>query len=461
MSVEGLRAGTEKMRAAGLPEVAIETFAHYYRALEAGETGLIAEAEIEPAADVAALDDLAEPAGRDLLDAAVVLKLNGGLGTSMGMTRAKSLIEAKDGHTFLDLIARQVLALRAATGARLPLVLMDSFATREDSLAALAAHERIASDLPADFLQGMEPKLSASDLTPVAWPADPALEWCPPGHGDLYTALQTSGLLERMLAAGYRWAFVSNSDNLGAVLDARILAWMAAEGAPFVMEVTRRTPADRKGGHIARRRSDGSLLLRESAQTPEQDLPALQDIDRHRWVNTNNLWLDLRALAAELERRGGVLGLPLIRNRKTVDPADPSSPAVLQIETAMGAALGVIDGARVVAVPRTRFAPVKTTDDLLVLRSDAYVIGEGAVVEPAPGRAEPPFVALDPARFRLVADFEQRVAGGVPSLRECDRLVVRGDVWFGPGVVVRGDVEVDAGDGTLRLSDTILDGQPA
>ncbi len=260
-----LDAAVAKMRDAGLPYVAIEPFAHSHRALEAGDTGLIAEADIEPVVDVPLLEELMAQAGRDLLDRIAVIKLNGGLGTSMGMTKAKSLLQAKDGHTFLDLIARQVLSLRAATGARLPLVLMSSFATREDSLAALARHPGIGSDLPADFAQKMEPKLLASDLTPVSWPANPAQEWCPPGHGDLYTALQTSGLLERMLAAGYRYAFVSNSDNLGAVLEPRIAAWMEAEGAPFVTEVVRRTPADRKSGHIARRRHGDGIILREAA----------------------------------------------------------------------------------------------------------------------------------------------------------------------------------------------------
>ena len=165
------------------------------------------------------------------------------------------------------------------------------------------------------------------------------------------------------------------------MLDPRILAWIASEEAPFVMEVADRTPADRKGGHIARRRSDGGLLLREIAQTPDADLDAFQDTARHRYFNTNTIWFDLQAVAAELERRGGVLGLPLIRNSKTLDPSDKSSPEVFQIETAMGAALGVMEGARALRVPRDRFTPVKTTNDLLALRSDAYEVDEdGRVV---------------------------------------------------------------------------------
>jgi len=453
MSAAGLEACVEKMRDAGVADVAIDTFAELYERLSAGETGLIGEADIEPVESVPDFDALPAAEDGDLLDQAVVVKLNGGLGTSMGMTRAKSLLEARAGETFLDLIARQVLALRERSGARVPLVLMNSFATRDESLAALERHADLSADLPADFLQSKEPKLLAEDLTPVSWPRNPELEWCPPGHGDLFTSLRTSGVLVAMLERGYRWAFVSSSDNLAAVLDPRILAWMAREDAPFVMEVADRTPADRKGGHIAQRRSGGGLLLREIAQTPDSDLDAFQDIARYRYFNTNTIWFDLHAI-------GDMPPLPLIRNVKTVDPSDKSSPEVVQIETAMGAALGVIEGARALRVPRDRFSPVKTTNDLLALRSDAYEVGsDGRVVLVAERNGSPPDVDLDPDHFKLVADFEPRVAAGAPSLREAQRLVVRGDVTFGAGVVIRGDVEIDAHNGPLRIEDgCVLEG---
>ncbi len=440
---DGLQASRSKMHAEGAGDVAVETFAHYYARLRDGDAGVLPEAEIEPVDDPPHADDLpeADEEGAAALGAAVVIKLNGGLGTSMGMTQAKALLEVKDGLTFLDVIARQVLDLRARTGARLPLVLMNSFATREDSLAALARYPELEADVPADFVQNKVPKLRADDLGPVDWPADPGLEWAPPGHGDLYTALVTSGLLEALLARGYRWAFVSNADNLGAVLEPRILAWIARDEVPFVMEVADRTEADRKGGHLARRR-DGGLVLREIAQTPEDDVDAFQDIGRHRFFNTNTLWVDLQALAAVLERRDGVLGLPMIVNRKTVDPTDASSPAVLQLETAMGAAIDVFEGARALRVSRRRFAPVKTTDDLLVLRSDAYVVDDRFHVRLAGEReargAGPPVAVLDPEHFKLLPAFEERFAAGPPSLVGAERLEVAGDVAFGAGVAVRG-----------------------
>lgn len=442
MSDEGLRAAVEKMRKEGVADAAINAFEHYYRQLEAGETGLVPEHTIEPVADVPHLDDLpSDPdAEREALRKAIVLRLNGGLGTSMGLTGAKSLLEAKDGLSFLDVIARQVLALRAENEAELPLVLMDSFSTREDSLEALSRYPELDIGLPLDFLQNKEPKLLVDDLTPAEWPGNPSLEWCPPGHGDLYTALVTSGMLGDLLERGFEYAFVANSDNLGAVLEPRILTYMAAYDVPFLMEVTERTEADRKGGHLARRKSDGRLILRETAQTPDEDLAALQDLGKHRFTNTNNLWVSLRALDAAMRERDGVLGLPLIRNSKTVDPGDESSPKVFQIETAMGAAIEVFDGARALIVTRRRFAPVKTTDDLLALRSDAYRLTEDSRVELV--RDSVPIVTLDGDHYKLMRDFDARFPKGPVSLKDADRFEVDGDVTFGADVVARGSVQV-------------------
>jgi UTP--glucose-1-phosphate uridylyltransferase len=456
-AVDFLDAAIEKMRAEGLGDAAVESFARQYRRLRDGETGTLAEAEIDPVTELPNAEELTEEADAALLDQAVVIKLNGGLGTSMGMTKAKSLLEVKNGKTFLDLIAEQVLDLRRRSGARLPLVLMNSFATRDDSLAALEHYDDLSAGLPPDFVQNKVPKLRADDLAPVAWDADPGLEWAPPGHGDLYTALIGSGMLSSMIEAGYRYAFVSNSDNLGAVLDPRILAWLAKSAAPFLMEVADRTSSDRKGGHLARRREDGGLVLREIAQTPDEDVDAFQDTSKHKYFNTNTLWVDLVALQEVVGASDGVVDLPMIVNRKTVDPGDKSSTPVIQLETAMGAAIGVFEGAAALRVPRSRFVPVKTTNDLLSLRSDAYVIGAGRAVHLAPERAGvPPFVDLDGEYYKLVADFDARFAAGAPSLVVCDELRVVGDVVFGADVVVRGHVTVE---GVDRVEDgTVLEG---
>lgn len=450
-----MSAAVEKMRREGLPEIAIETFAHYERRLREGEKGMLPESEIEPLEDLPDADEL--PAGgEEVLDRVVVLKLNGGLGTSMGMTGPKSLLEVKDGLSFLDIIVRQVLHLRERTGASIPLLLMNSFATREESLAALERYPELELDLPLDFIQGKVPKLLADSLEPVEWPDDPALEWAPPGHGDVYASLAPSGLLAELLDRGYEYLFLSNADNLGAVLEPRILGWFAEQGLPFLSEVTDRTEGDKKGGHLARRRG-GGLVLRETAQTPEEDMDAFQDTTRHRFFNCNTIWIDLRALSRTLEERGGVLGLPMIVNRKTVDPTDPSSPEVIQLETAMGAAIDVFEGAAALHVPRSRFVPVKTTNELLALRSDAYQLGDAWTVRLVPAReGRPPLVELDSDYFKLLSDFEARFAEGPPSLARCERLTVKGDVSFGRDVVVRGSVTVE---GPARIEDgTVLEG---
>jgi UTP--glucose-1-phosphate uridylyltransferase len=369
----------------------------------------------------------------------------------MGLRGPKSLMEARDGLSFLDFIIGQTLALRREHDIRLPLVLMNSDVTREATREVLARHTELDVGLPLDFEQSMVPKLDAGSREPVSWPPAPALEWCPPGHGDIYGALRRSGLLQALLERGFRYAMFSNSDNLGANVEPRIAAHLERERIPFLMEVVEGTEADRKGGHVARRRADGQLILREIAQTPPDDQESFRDFRRWRYYNTNNLWVNLEALSELLEARSGVLGLPLIVNHKTVDPRAPDSTPVLQLESAMGAAIGSFRGAQLLVVPRSRFVPVKTTNDLLVMRSDLYSVTDDMQVRPVAERAgQLPFVDLDSRFYKLVDQFEQRFPAGAPSLREAERLVVRGDVTFGRGVVVRGAVELEA-DQPLQL----------
>jgi UTP--glucose-1-phosphate uridylyltransferase len=459
MTEDGLRAAEAKMREAGQPEEAVRAFRNAYERLAGGESALLPSFELEPASDVRSLESLPEPDVGEALRHVVAIKLNGGLATTMGLRSPKSLVQARDGRTFLDIIIAQTLALRRRHEVALPLLLMNSEATREETLRALEDHPELDDDLPPDFMQSMVPKLDTERLEPISWPAAPSLEWNPPGHGDVYAALRRSGTLETLLERGFRFAMISNSDNLGATIDSRIAAYIAAEEIPFLMEVIEGTEAERKGGHIARRRSDGQLALREIAQTPEEDQDSFRDFRRWRYYNTNNLWVDLHALADTLERSGGVLELPLIVNRKTVDPRDSSSPPVLQLESAMGAAIGTFPRAQLLLVPRSRFVPVKTTDDLLVMRSDVYRMSEDMLVEPLPERAgNLPFVELDSRFYKLLDDFEERFPRGAPSLREAERLVVHGDVTFGAGVIIRGAVQLDRDDPDRIEDGAVLSG---
>ena len=431
-----------KAEAGGVHGAELAALRRRLRQLGDQQAGLLPGEVLEPLADLPRLDDLPDPApgqARDVLDRLVIVKLNGGLGTSMGLSGPKSLLEVKPGASFLDVIATQVLALREQHGARLPLLLMNSAATRDPSLELLRRYQQLAvPGVPADFLQGREPKLRADDLLPVRWPADPELEWCPPGHGDIYVSLATSGTLDALLAAGLRYAFVSNSDNLGALADVRLASWLAAERVPFALEAVRGTPADRKGGHLACHQ--GQVVLRETAQVPDGDT-SFTDVERWRWYNTNNIWIDLAALKDLQAADPAAPDLPLIVNRKTVDPRDPGSTPVIQLESAMGAAVAAIPGAQAIHVPRTRFAPVKTTNDLLVVRSDAYELtSDGQLRSSVDGPA--PVVSLDDKFYKLLPDFEQRFPAGPPSLRRCRRLEVDGDVTFGAGVVAEGEVRV-------------------
>jgi UTP--glucose-1-phosphate uridylyltransferase len=439
-----------KAEAAGAHPAELAALRRRLEQLDQPQAGSLPGDALEPLEDLPRLEELPEPPpeqAREVLDRLVVVKLNGGLGTSMGLSGPKSLLEVKPGTSFLHVIAAQVLGLRERHGARLPLVLMNSATTHGPSLEVLRRYDGLREQpVPLDFLQGREPKIRADDLRPVEWPADPDLEWCPPGHGDIYTALAASGTLDTLLDAGLRYAFVSNSDNLGALADVRIAAWVAAEGVPFAMEAVRGTAADRKGGHLARHR--GRVVLRETAQVPDGDT-SFTDVERWRWYNTNNLWIDLRALKELQAADPAAPVLPLIVNRKTVDPRDSSSTPVIQLESAMGAAIGSIEGARALHIPRSRFAPVKTTDDLLVVRSDAYELTPDGRMTPifdGPG----PVVTLDKEHYRLMPDFEARFPAGAPSLRRCRRFEVEGDVVFGAGVVVEGEVRVS---GPRRVPD--------
>lgn len=428
-----------RMQAEGLPDIVIKLFNYYYTQLVEGQTGLIPESWLVPVDSLPNAETFSSALvehGRAALSKTVLLKLNGGLGTSMGLDKAKSLLIVKNGLSFLDIIARQ------AQQAGIPLVLMNSFATRADSLAALKLYPNLGGDIPLDFLQHKVPKINQQDLTPVDWPQEPELEWCPPGHGDIYTALVTSGMLNTLLAAGYEYAFVSNADNLGAVVAPAILGYFAQNQLAFMMEVADRTEADKKGGHLAQLPS-GRLILRESAQCPPEDMDAFQDIYRHKFFNTNNLWLNLPTLKKVLAAKDNILGLPMIRNSKTVDPRNSNSTPVYQLETAMGSAISVFERAGAVRVPRSRFAPVKTTSDLLAVRSDAYTLTDDFSVIQNPNRTLGQVVInLDSAHYKLVDDMEARFPFGPPSLLACKRLTITGDIKFGKNITARGDVQL-------------------
>lgn len=435
----------KRMRDDHAPETLISFFMRQVRKFIDGQGGFLTHKDIIPVDQLPDMEEAAPfaSAGREALRQTVIIKLNGGLGTSMGLDTTKSLLPAKEGRSFLEVILDQLAYLRRSLGHPIPLMLMNSFYTDEETRHALASKQgfQTAQDpIPLMFMQHRVPRLRSDTFLPAEYPEDPALEWCPPGHGDLYLSLNTTGLLELLLNCGIEYAFVSNSDNLGATLDLSLLGYFAARRLPFLMEVTERTSADRKGGHLTRLR-DGRLALREMAQCPAEELDDFMDVRRHRFFNTNNLWINLRAVAAQLRQSGGFFDLPLIVNEKPVNPTSPDSFRVLQLECAMGAAIQIFTGGSAINVPRSRFSPVKTTDDLLALWSDAYFLrSDGQVVLHPRCKGTPPFVQLDRKYYASYQDFVSRFPMGVPSLVECRSFIVKGNIRFGAGVICRGEV---------------------
>lgn len=444
------------MTDAGATGAAIDVFTHYYAQAGDASGTYIREDDIEALTDPPRLAsiDIDPDGARDALARTVLIKLNGGLGTSMGLDGPKTLLPVRGRKTFLDILVAQVLRARERYDASLPLLFMNSFRTREATLDHLSCYDELpVGNLPVDFLQGFEPKLTVDGLEPVSWPADPSLEWCPPGHGDVYTALVGTGLLDQLLDAGFYYVSIANGDNLGAGPNATLAGWFAQSGAPYAAEICPRTPNDRKGGHLARRKADGRLILRDTAQCMPEEMRYFTDEGRHPYFHANNLWVDLAALKRLMAERRNVLGLPLIRNLKTVDPSDPGSTPVIQLEAAMGAAIEVFPGARAIAVDRDRFLPVKTTNELMLVRSDAFALDGDARLVATTERL--PEVRLDPRFFALLPDFDSRVAY-VPSLREARSLTVEGDWSFPDPVTVIGDAHLSDNGTPSVVTDEVI-----
>ena len=456
---------TQTMLAEDLPQLCVDVFLSQYQKMTAGEESVIREKEVKAVSDVVDLESLADfsAKGESVLSQSVMLKLNGGLGTGMGLEKAKSLLKAKDGLSFLEIIVKQVLSQRKSFASDLPLVFMNSFSTETDTRAVLDQFPELLQGqkgVPLTFIQNKVPKIFADTKQPADWPNDPAKAWCPPGHGDIYTALQTSGVLDQLLKQEIKYAFISNSDNLGASLDLSVLGYFADQDASFMMEVADRTAADKKGGHLAES-VNGGLLLRESAQCHADDVDNFQDISKYKFFNTNNLWIRLDRLKQYLDKNNGIVDLPLIQNKKTIDPRDPNSPEVIQMETAMGSAIANFSDSIALRIPKSRFAPIKTTNELLGLWSNAFILDEKSLIAINPNRQVGYIVVnLDNKYYKKTDDLQARFPEGIPDLLECEKLTISGDVKFGANVKLIGNVIInnDSDEQLLIESGTVLSG---
>lgn len=449
-----------------LSENAIKNAISNYSRFILGENGIISKSNIKPAEGVLNYSDLENfyGYGEKALSQVAIINLNGGLGTSMGLSSAKSLLKIKGGETFLSIIVKQVSFFRKKYNVALPLLFMNSFNTDKDTLASLGSFKN-ENQLPLSFLQNKIRKIDIATLLPVDHPEDRSLEWCPPGHGDIYEAMYQNGIIKKLLDNGIEYAFISNVDNLGAEIDLNILGYLAKTEIPFLMEVTERTEADRKGGHLARNKKNNRLILRELAQCPENEKDEggdFQNIKKYCYFNTNSLWLNLRALQELLDELDGIVYLPLIVNKKNVNPRDENSTPVYQLETAMGTAISLFDKSVAVCVPRSRFAPVKSTNDLIVLRSDRYDVDSDGTVKIKPDAKGGAGISVKLSKhYKKIDDFEARFPAGVPSMIDCESLIIDGDFLFGANVKFVGNVHlINKSDKQVQIpADTICEGK--
>jgi len=417
---------------------AINSFKHKFEALVSGVSTVIPECALAPVASLPDFEKLEITNKPELLQKAVVLKLNGGLGT---LDRAISSVSVTGQHTCLDLIAKQVEYIKIEhKQPNLQFMLMSSSSASEDTKALSMYPILGSSDL--EFVQNKAPKVHSTDMSPADWPANIDHEWCPSGNGDLFASMVSSGTLDKLLEKGTKYMFVSNSDNLGATVDVKLLTYFVDSGAPLMMEVAARTDADKNRGHLATLKKTGDMTLREAAQCSKEDESAFQDTSKYGYFSTNNLWIDLEKLKALFDRHDGTLPLPVMVSEKTVDPSDKNSAKVIHLGTALGAAISCFEGAIAVLTSRRRFLPVETCDDLFALRSDAYVTTPDFQLELVPERnGVPPVVKLD-ERYKLVDAMDSLIPNGVPSLKDCNFLRIEGPMDFAAGVVIKGDVTI-------------------
>lgn len=431
---------TEQMKTADLNDRVIGEFLRRVEMVAGGFSGKIPWNEIHDPEkdDLIRLEDLhtrRDPS--DLLRNLAVIKLNGGLGTSMGLSEAKSLIPVKGNNNFLYYMRKQIEHLRSKYSVGLPLVFMNSFNTSEDTLnepGIRQFNQEAGLSIPVDFLQNMVPRIRTDTLLPAGNGQSPS-HWCPPGHGDIYLAMDITGVLDRLLDHGFRIAFISNSDNLAAEVSLPILSHMLEENLDFMMEITPKTLADIKGGVLIRRKTGGDsrVELLEAAQVEEDHMEDFKNVERFSYFNTNNLWVNLESLRDRL--RSGGLPLSVIVNPKNVDGTD-----VYQLETAMGSAIGHFASARGVIIPRNRFAPVKNNQDLLVRRSDVYQVHPETFTLVRQSANEP-VVRLDDKYYKKIDGFNS-LFKEIPSLKEVLEFTVEGPVLFDRPITVKGKVTI-------------------
>ncbi|KAM0688655.1 UTP-glucose-1-phosphate uridylyltransferase [Conglomerata obtusa] len=370
-----------------------------------------------------------------------VLKLNGGLGTSMGCIGPKSSIHVRGGENFLDMCVKHIDNLNKEYDIKVPLILMNSYNTEKVTNKLIKRYKGIRT-----FTQSVFPRLYADSLLPVC-PSFKGNAMYPPGHGDLFFALKHSGQLDQLLSEGKEYLFVSNIDNLAATVDFSILEYVLKNDVDFLMEVTDKTRADVKGGTIIE--YEGALRLLEIAQVSSNKKSEFTSVRKFKIFNTNSVWINLKALKQILEQ--GSVELDIIENKKNLSKTNES---VIQLETAIGAAIKYFPKSKGMIVPRTRFLPVKTTSDLFLIQSNLFIENKGSlIINPKRLYSSNPIIRLIGPHYKDVNKYLERF-NSIPDILELDHLTVSGNVRFGRDVILKGTVIIIADENSsIRIPD--------
>jgi len=435
----------EKMIKKGVSELAIKIFEKNLNKMIEGDSFFYSSKEITPLSKTDAIlennykENLDEI--KNMANKIAVIKLNGGLGTSMGMQSPKSQLRVKNDLNFLEITVNQILSFNSKYKTKVPLIFMNSFNTHEETEQNLAKLNFENESLPHSFNENKSPKIKRFEkegnvyYEPAEYPTDINLEWAPPGHADVYPSLYESNLLETLTEQGYEYVFISNVDNLGASLTPSIISKIFEMDSSFTMEVANRTENDKKGGHLAIK--NGKLILRESSQVLKEDEDDFQDFSKYKFFNTNSIWIKIKSLKELLDKNQGILDLPIIINQKNINPSDLTSEKIIQLESAMGSAISLFDDAKTVLVPAERFIPVKNTSNLLYLLSDLVEMDENYLLHPIKFL----HIELKNNGYKLVYDFFQRFKF-IPSLKNCKSLIIEKDIYFNEPQEFKGDIKL-------------------
>lgn len=431
-----------KMLQKGVNKLAIQIFEKNFQNMTTGQSFVYESKDIEPLIQTDTVLEKASIKPEELITKAnkvALIKLNGGLGTSMGLQGPKSQLVVKNGLNFLEITVKQIQNFNQKFQTNVPLIFMNSFNTNEVTEANLQRLKFDNLKLPHSFNENKSPKIKKVEKSgeieykPASYPNDESLEWAPPGHADVYPSLYQSGMLDELLSQGYEYLFISNIDNLGAVLTPEIIDNIFHLDSPFIMEVALRTENDKKGGHLALK--NGRLILRESSQVLKEDENDFQDFNKYKFFNTNSIWIKIKELKELLDENQGILDLPIIINEKNINPSDLTSEKIIQLESAMGSAISLFQNAKTILVPSERFIPVKNTANLLFLLSDLVQMDLEYYLHPVKNIV----IDLKNPNYKMLDNFNVRFKT-IPSLVKCESLTINNDVYFDEFKILSGKV---------------------